>query len=93
MLYDGFTDEFATHAHPAHVIAHPDPPFVHAPHGQIDHVASASHPAPPVWDDADVPLFPFLAIFAVQVRVKVHFTWITYPAGSRIIPVFTVRLL
>lgn len=93
MLYDGLTDVFATHADHDHVILHPFHPFVHAPHGHIDPVASATHPAPHVCDDADVPLFPFLAIFAVHVRVRVHLTYITYHAGSSIIPVFTVRLL
>lgn len=65
-------------------------------HKLIQHVqaARAVHPTPATHKLLPLlQLFPFLITFAVPVRVKVPSTYIAYPAGSSVIPVFTVRLL
>ena len=82
--YDTATATPFDHTTPGRPRAHPFAPPRFAPQ-----VPVASAP-PPVIPEA---LFPFLAIFAVPVRVIVPHTYIAYPAGLRTIPVLTVRLL
>lgn len=92
VAYEGLTETHATHAHPAPV----DTPVPHVqPHSDIpqDHTTSAVAPAPAVSPEAAEPALPFLIILAVPVRVRVPSTYIANHAGSRVTPVFTVRLL
>lgn len=76
---------------------HTDAPELPAPHithqrqGQQVPVERAVAQFPQVTPLAFHPAFPFLAILAVPVSVRVPFTNIAYPAGSSVIPVFTVR--
>ena len=84
------------------VPADPFAEFATLPHtsqfGQPRHVpilpdAFAAQPTHGVLPDALVPALPILMILAVPVRVSVPATYITYPAGLSVTPVFTVRLL
>lgn len=61
--------------------------------GQQVQVASAAPAVHLAAASAFHPLLPFLAIFAVPVRVRVQSTYIAYQAGSSVNVVLTVKLL
>lgn len=85
VAYEGFTATPAVHILP--------PPLLDAPqftHPREGHTVQVAKAVPPV---CPLALFPFLWIFAVPVKVSVHFTYIANPLGFKTIPVFTVRLL
>lgn len=64
---------------------------IQAPHVPVANAAHHVHTSQSF--DQEVQLFPLRTVFAVPVSVSVPFTYIANQAGSRLTPVFTVRLL